>query len=211
MTRKLKIHWLFWSLLVALVAAGAQMSTAEFVTVNLRPQATVSVSVFRPLPHQLGLALSFRRRAWQLRPELGVYAAGQKAGFIEFLQPGVPIKLLVSSEGKAVAYEALPVTSHSETVATRRLLPYTDDGDPKRFQWPSKGGIALSSGWSTLSITVLEVGQPLVGEQVTLAIHSPINLRSMASGYGLFYWLVFWPWYALFLVGYGAALLWKCR
>ena len=208
----LKIHWVVWTILVIVVATGVladTLSSAKLVTIELQPKATIDVSVFRPLPDKLRLLLRFNRTEGQKRPELGDYATTANPGFLEFQNPGVAIKLLVRGEGKEFIYEALPASAYGGTTIDRNLVPFFDDENPNRFQWPPNLALmpSVPSGYSTFNITVLEVGQPLVGEQVTLLIKSPIGLKSTAPGYEFLAWFMFWPLYALFLVVYGVELL----
>jgi len=211
MTRMLKIHWAFWTTLVVVVATGVLadvLSSAKLVTIELRPKAAIDVSVFRPLPDALRLSLSFNRTEGQKRPELGDYATTENSGFLEFKNPGAAIKLLVRGEDREVIYEALPASAYGTTIG-RDLIPFMDDGNPNRFQWPPNLAVRpiLPSGYSTFNISVLEVGHQLVDEQVTLIIGSPITFESTAPGYGFLWWFIFWPLYVLLLVVYGAALL----
>lgn len=208
----LKIHWVVWTILVIVVATGVlatALSSGKFVTIELQPKAAIDVSVFRPLPDKLRLLLRFNSAEGQKRPELGDYATTANPGFLEFQNPGVAIRLLVRGEGKEFIYEALPASAYGGTTIDRDLVPFFDDGNPNRFQWPPNLALmpSVPSGYSTFNITVLEVGQPLVGEQVTLLIKSPIGLKSTAPGYDFLWWFMFWPLYALFLVVYGVELL----
>ena len=220
MSRRLKIHWALWSILVVLVAAGVladDLSSAKLVTFELRPKASIDVSVFRPLPDVLRLSLRFNSTEGQKRPELGDYARTgrdwRESGFLEFPKPGAPIKLLVRGEGKEIVYEALPASAYGAATIRRDLVPFVDDGNPNRFQWPPNLALrpSLPSGYSTFNISVFEVEPQLVNEQAILIIGSPITFKTVAPGYGFLWWFMFWPLYALILVGYGVVLIWQTK
>ena len=217
MVRGLKIHWAIWAILVSFVTLGVlayTMSAPKSVTVKLRPNELVEMSTFRPHSHSLELFLEFVRTKGDERTELGDYRTSgldwKKAGFLEFPNPGTPIKLLVRIKGKDVVYEALPRGGHNARMMSRDLIPFVDDGNPNRFQWPPDHTLRLNlpSGYSKIHISVLEIGAPLLDEQVTLFIKSPISLKFMPpSGYGIIWWFMFWPLYVFSLVVYGAILL----
>lgn len=213
MTRGLKIHWTLWITLVILVATSALIddaTSAKSITMVLRPKESVTVSVFRPLPHTLNLIFGFNQINERRASGQGDW---QKTGFLEFSEAGVPIKLLARRDDQEVIYEAMPANSfaYNAKMIGRDLVPFVEDGNPRRFNWPPNAALALplSVGISTLNITVLEVGEQLLGEQVTLIIESPITFKTVAYGYGWLWWFMFWPVYALLLTVYGAILLWK--
>jgi hypothetical protein len=150
------------------------------------------------------------------RPELGEYQTKGdwvKQGYLEFSSPGAPVKLLVRSGAQEVVYEAFPSSSFSYEDIGRDLWPYIDDAAPDRFAWPPNLAlnVALPQGYSSVDISVLEVGSQLVGEKVSLYVVPPVSFKSTADGYGILWWFVLWQYYAIFLVGYGAVLLWKSR
>lgn len=217
MTRGLKIHWTLWITLVILIATGALIddaSSAKSITMVLRPKESMSVSVFRPLPHTLNLVFDFNRMDGRKALELGDWATGddwQKTGFLAFSNAGVPIKLQVRRDSQEAIYETLPASSYGGNTVGRDLVPFVEDGNPRRFNWPPNVALALplSVGVSTLNITVLEVGEQLLGEQVVLIIKSPVTFKTVSDGYGWLWWFMFWPVYALLLAAYGAILLWK--
>ena len=218
MTIGLRSQWILWVVLVATVLAGViadDLSSAKLVTLELRPNTSVVVDVFRPLPHALNLSLIFNRANWEdKRPELGDSqtkgGAWQETGYLEFPRPGVPIKLLIQGEDNEAIYEALPAGSYNANTKGRDLEPFVDDGNPNRIPWPPIHSLkpVLPSGYSTIKISVLEVGAELLGEQATLIVESPVSFKSTAPGYGFLWWFMFWPLYALLLIIYGAILFW---
>jgi hypothetical protein len=164
--------------------------------------------MFRLFPDEMRLSIHFDRTPGQKRPELGNLKYKENEGVREFPNPGVPIKLLIQNEGAGTIYEALPANAFG--ILRRKLVPFVDDGSPAHFQWPPIES-RIPTGHSNFSVTVLEVGQQLAGEKVTLVVSAPISLKKVAPhyGYALLSWFMYWPLYSLFLVAYGATLLWK--
>ena len=195
MTFWLKMHWAIWATLGIVVVIGGlsnYLSDTKYVTLELRPRASVDITVFRPFPDKLRLWLGFKRlSSYARRPELGTYQHNrdyETKGYLEFAEPGESIKLLVRGEaGKEVIYEALPYSGYTQTEVLRDLYPFVEDGNPNRFPWPPNLALSQSipSGNTTFNISVLDVGPQLVGEKVTLIIESPINLKrgSASPGY----------------------------
>lgn len=217
MTRRLRTHWAVWSCLVLVVATGAIISSLSssptITSIELVPNASVSVSVFRPLPDAIRLYMEFDRPKGQKRPELGEYAARgdwRQTGVLDFVNPGSPVKLLVRGEDKEVIYEAMPAGSYGITVG-REVVPFVDDGNPNRFRWPPDLTLRhnLPAGYSNFTITVHEVGSPLKGEKVKIIIDPPVTFKAVAPRYGLIWWFIFWPLCALPLLVYGLVLLWQ--
>ena len=156
----------------------------------------------------------FERQKGQIRPELGEYATRgdwRKTGFLDFDNPGAPIKLLVRGEGKEVVYEAIPAGSYGTTTIRRELVPFVDDDNPNRFQWPPDLTLRhnLPAGYSHFLVTVQEVGNQLKGEKVKIIFGPPVTFKAVAPRYGYIWWFSFWPLYALPLLVYGLVLLWR--
>lgn len=217
MTFGLKIQWMLWVSLVVIVLTGVitvDLSSGREVSLELRPKTSVVVNQFRPLPHALNLHFRFNRAGWEdKRPELGDYQQvgdWNETGFLEFPRPGAPIKLLIRGKNSEAIYETLPAGSYNANTKGRDLVPFVDDGNPNRIPWPPNNSLrpVLPSGHSTIEISVLEVGSELVGEQATLIVDPPVSFKSTAPSYGFLWWFMFWPLYTLFLIVYGAVLLW---
>lgn len=214
MSFMLKAHWVVWTVLVLTVLAGAtidELSSANSIAIKLNPKTKIDVTVFRPLPHVLRLSLDFKRSGWaDKRPELGEYrtSAGSR-GYLEFSNPGGVVKLLASNGQDKVVYEALPVTGANQNTMTREMVPFVDDGNPKRYKWPPSKALEIPTGFSKISISVLEVAPRLVDEQATLIVIPPVGFK--ATAYGFLWWFIFWPLYAFILTGYGAVLIWQTK
>ncbi len=214
--RRLRTHWIVWSSLVIVVGTGAIISSLSssptITSIELVPNASVNVSVFRPLPDAIRLSMEFERHKGQKRPELGEHTYRgdwRQTGFLDFPNPGAPIKLLVRGEGKEVVYEAMPAGSYGTTIG-RTLIPFVDDENTNRFQWPPDLTLRhnLPAGYSDFVITVQEVGSQLKGEKVDIIIEPPVTFKTVAPRYGYIWWFIFWPLYALPLSVYGLVLLW---
>lgn len=213
----MRTHWVVWSSLVLVVATGAIISSLSssptITSIELVPNASVNVSVFRPLPDAIRLSMAFERPKGEKRLELGEYTHREdwrRTGFLDFNNPGAPIKLLVLGEDKEVVYEAMPAGSYGTTIG-RELVPFVDDGNPNRFQWPPDLTLRhyLPAGYSDFIITVQEVGSQLKGEKVKIIIEPPITFKTVAPRYGYIWWFIYWPLYALPLLVYGLVLLWR--
>lgn len=220
MTRRLRTHWVIWGSLVLILVCGSVLcsisSSRSTASIELVPNASIDISVFRPLPDALRLSLRFDRLKEQQRPELGrsTYRGDmKKTGYIEYVDPGAPIKLLVNCEGKSVVYEAEPAGSYSATTIGRNLVPFVDDGNPNHFPWPSVLALRhqLPAGSSHLTVTVLEVGNQLLGEKAKLIVEPPVTLKEVAPSYGYIWWFMFWPLYAPLLLIYCLVLVWQSQ
>lgn len=216
MTRRLRTHWVVWGSLVIFLAAGTAAfllsSSPTINAIELVPNASIDVSIFRPHPDVIRLSLEFERHSGQERPELGKYTYRgdwRESGFLEFVDPGLPIKLLVRREGKEAVYEAMPADSHGKTIG-RELIPFVDDGKPNRFQWPPDLTLRhkLPLGYSHFTITVAEVGNQIKGEKAKIIVEPPVTFKTVAPHYGYIWWFRFWPLYTLLLLIYGFVLLW---
>lgn len=187
---------------------------------RLAPNASVDLTVSQPIPYRLFPSLWFERPAtasggsiFDWRPELGNsqndIQKGRERGGLYALNPGAPVilKVWIRETGKDVVLRAMPASWFGRTIG-RDLVPSTGEGDPHFFPWPPRPDSRplLAWGLSHLHISVLEVGEPLVGEQVTFLIEAPVGLKSVAPGYVplLLFW--FWPLYALGLAIYAFVL-----
>ncbi len=219
MSRKLKIHWITWSILTLLVMIGTIaffLSTSSVsVPLSLNPSTAISVSVYRLLSDTLRFSLQFKGTG-QPRPELGSYRVWRETGFtgyhLEFPEPGEPIKILVRGAGKEIVYQALPADSYGPTLG-REFTPVSLGDTPKHLRWPPDNALRpiLSSGNTTLRFSVIEVGRQIEGEQVILRIDPPLGFLSAMPGYGFLWWFFLWPFYMPIIIAYGGILLWKTK
>ena len=178
----------------------------------------VSFRVYRVLKAPLEINLMFNRRGWQdKRPELDSYqhnADFRERGYLEFKQPGEPITVRVTSTaGLDREFDALPVNSHNGTTMGRALVSTENYNSTHRLVWPPESvavpGGALPSGVSDLTISVVDVGQTLVGENITVIVGAPVKLKRVAPGYDWLWWLHFWPVFATLLAIYCCVLCWR--
>jgi hypothetical protein len=222
MLARQKSHWILLGTLTVLfgVAMAAFMvsSTANRVSVALVPGTKVSLRVFRLLPAPLHLELRFNRRGWQdKRPELGSSQYNsdfRERGYLEFKQPGEPITVRVTSTaGLDSKFDALPVDAYNATVMDRPLIPSENYSADHRLAWAPKSGALLGGvlpgGATELTISVVDVGPSLAGEDVTLIVEAPVRLKQVAAGYGWLWWLYLWPVFGTILAIYFCALCWR--
>jgi len=213
-TAKFKIHLSIWSVLVFAVSAGIAgfyLSTREkTVDLVLQPGASANISILRPFPSTLSSALIFQWEGGRERPELGnTKSMGNfsKTGYVEYPNPGSPVKLKISSAGKSYIYEAKPAKTNVSP-AIRNLTFFVDDGFPNRFQGtPSSNWLHFSSGISDLHIEVIEVGENILGEKIKLVIYPPLAFMLFTTGYGILWFFYFWPIYTLILIVYAMRLV----
>jgi hypothetical protein len=207
--------WLTLTLLVGTGTAGYWLSATPSLTeLILRPGSGADLTVFRLRSSSVRPLLEFGRENNEHRPELGEWRtrARDSTGSLYFENPGAPVKLRLSIQetGSSFVFAALPAGSYGPTI-DRDLTPYRDMGDPHRFLWqplPDSGPMpTLSAGMSHLHVDVIEVGEPIIGEKVTLLVRAPVSLKSIEVGYGIFWWFGFWPIYAAALLISGLILL----
>ncbi len=213
MSPVLRAAWSIFAGLCLLVMVGAIGWHAASHTVQARidliPGARVTMHVFRLANDAPRLSISFKDSAalrpptpyWPTRPELGEWRALEGNGSLRFENPGETVKLRVFSRSDAGVYEALPVSGRSEGLKHRDLVPSEDDGDPKRFRWPPLLPTkSIPAGQSALDILVLEVGDAIKGESVTVVVQPPLGFKSEFDGAIRWLWyFCFWPIYALTL------------
>lgn len=222
MPHNLRYHWVLWGLLVFLVSSGAAASylsrLSTSVALPLTPNASVNVSVFRLFPHRVDFHLEFGRNApdgvgpLMSRPEFGSSTPKsdwRETGYLEYLDSGEPIKISVQTRTERSVFLALPGGSAGERVILRDFFPVSAGDTKDRMKWPPDITLypTLGAGNTTLHFSVIEVGERLSGEHVTLVIKSPVGVKSTADNYHFLWWFYFWPFYAVLLAIYGAILL----
>ena len=216
-SRQLRIRWIVLSAVASLLLAGtlaARVSSSPATApITLAKGQSVTISVFRLFRDVVRVSLEFERTAGNRRPELGMPPSSTGPGYIEFALPGQPVRMEVSGPDSTIEYEALPGSSHGDRHIIRDLVVRANDADPTRFSWPPRDLVrqALPPGRSTISLTVMEVGEPLFGERVRVIIQPPLSFKSSAPGYGFLWWFFFWPLLALPLACYGAYLAWQTK
>ncbi len=207
-----RAHWLLLGtatlLLLACTLAARLSSSPSVFPLTLSPGSSGSCIAFRLLPDSVRISLRFR--GFQ-RPELGNYISRHGDGFVLFDSPGEPIVLEVRGPRGVAMYEALPASSYSAPYIRRSLVVRDFDDDPHRFQWPPNNAsrTILPIGTSTVTLTVLSVGAPLSGEEVSAILEAPLSIKSASPGYGFLWWFFFWPVFAVPLGAYAAYLVWR--
>lgn len=206
MSKIYKSEWLLLNILTAIIflstVAFFIVSHGTEIELNLIEGEKINVKLFRILPHNLASTLIFTRVKGEERPELGEFKTigdWRETGVLEFVNPGQPIKLVVSDSLQKVVYEAMPTSGYT----SRDLVRYQEGHNPFKFSWPPYDGkrFLLHSGFNEFQITVIEVGKSFVGEKVTLYFSPPLGFKHASKG--LFYqylWFFYaWPVYVFIL------------
>jgi hypothetical protein len=205
-------HWWLLTILLVVSAVGALIyeisSSSITVPIRLNKDEKAEVSVYRVLPATLQVSLKFNRPSGKA---FGLGSSETRYGGdgLCFLSPGEPIKFVVQGAGQAATYEALPNSVVTGTVFQRTLVPFSESKNLNRCTWPPDNSLRplLPSGFSTVSVTITDVGQGIVGEQVSLVIEPPVSLKATASNYRIVWFFTFWRVYALILLVYALILV----
>lgn len=211
------IHWVIWSALVLLHLVGFISMTSDVVPLQLVKGGSARVTLFRVFPARLQLALKFERSDGNLRPELGRWVTNRPTDSLHFYDPGEPVKLFVSGDGAKAVFAALPpesmVSPYDTRPVHRKFIPFSEGDSQDDVQWPPANELRpmVPFGFSSFQVTVLNVGEQISGENVSLVIDAPISPKQVASnGYLWLAWLMlFWPFTGLALLLYVGLLLHK--
>lgn len=213
MTYKFHFRWLVLYLAIATVAVGtlgmwyfASYSTSHL---QLAPGAKITFTAFRLTPQSATMSMYFHRRFGELRNELGKFPShSTEKDNWSFPEPGESVRLLIEGGGVRTVYEALPAQPADMHHWRRQIVPFVDDGDPKKVPWPpdEKSMPILGWGFTTFSVTVLEVGAPIANERVSVSLHSAIANRHEGSLYDVLLVFRFWHIFALILGGWALLL-----
>lgn len=220
MSLPLRVAWTIFAGLCALMLAGTAALHIASHTVRARidlvPGANVSIAVFRLAPDAPRLSMEFEDPAHarppmgyrRSRPELGEWGPIDKDGSLRFGNPGEMVKFRVVDQTDAQIYEALPAGGRSEGLIHRDLVRFVEDGDANRFRWPPLlPSPSIPAGRSVLDVSVLEVGDAIRGESVTVVVQAPLGFKSGTGGAIRWLWyFYFWPIYALVLGIMGVVL-----
>lgn len=206
--RALVRAWTIWGVIAAFsliyYALWRIATAAPEVAVVLRPGETAQLEVPSLWGHSLEFEAWFRHEPGRHREaNLGSYRRlDGTPGKLAFPNPGEPLYIAVSvNGGPTVMLEAMPASAWTDTEIARKLTPdhATAAGE---WKWPPRGSPRLKAvpGRNDISVTVAEVGTPLVGERIRLLARPPLTFNSVAPYYG-------WLWYAWLLCPLGAVCL----
>ncbi|NCB54212.1 MAG: hypothetical protein EOM49_04620 [Epsilonproteobacteria bacterium] len=215
-----KYAWLLWKILASIVFVS---TTAFFISshgitleFNLIEGKKINVELFRFLPDHFGATLWFPSVHGEKRPELGDFQSigdWRKTGVLEFVNPGEPVKLVISDSNQNVVYEAMPAGGYTSTDTKRDLIRYEEGRNPFQFSWPPYDGkrFLLHAGFNEFQITILEVGKSLVGGKVTLYISPPLGFKHLSNGlfYRYLWFFHAWPVYVFILLIFYLILLYR--
>lgn len=223
MSCALKINWVVWLILTLFVIGGAVAfhisGRGTTVALTLTPGHSAEAATFRLLSAvSSDIELRFERAGIKDRNELGTYKVrgGWKEGYIEFLEPGAPVKiqLSVGDDPSTYIFEAGPAFAYNNEYIYRLLLPFLYEGDLQHYPWrasPTKNlaipkELVIPRGNSVIHVTVLDVAAPLRGESAVVVIPAPLGIKRYDAGYGILAPFLFWPVYAFLLAAYGIFL-----
>ena len=214
--------WLVWLLLALLTAASACLysiiSQPQATSLRLEPGQIVNTGMWNLWLQAPRMGLVFQRQAGQQRPELGGWqtptasADMPAAPSLATGSPGVPLKLEIAINGEQAFYGAQPATEAGDTALERRQAPCVGDAPPGQPVWPSagQGQLLLPVGHPAVQVSVREVDPALLGEQVQLVLHAPLENNGLPTPYRWMRWLQFWPSSAQVLALAGLLLAWVC-
>lgn len=208
------IHWVIWSALVLLHLVGFISMTSDVVPLQLVKGSSARVTLFRVFPARLQLALKFERSVGNLRPELGRWVTNGPTDRLHFYDPGAPVKLLVTGDGAEAVFTALPpdtmVSLYDTWPVHRKFIPFSEGDSQNDVQWPPANELRpmVPFGFSSFQVTVLNVGEQISGENVSLVIDAPISPKQVASrSYLWLAWLMLvWPLNLALILFYGVFL-----
>jgi hypothetical protein len=218
MVNKVKNPWVLLGIVAAIVTLFTIMffiaTQTKKVDLSLIEGERVSVKLFRFGPQNISLDLRFSTKKGSQRPELGSYTTKigwEQTRILDFPNPGEPVKVLISDTQQEHIYEARPAGSYAIETIGRGLVPYHEDNNSNQFpmDFADNQRFMLHSGFNEFQVTVLEVGKPLLGEQVTLYIKPSLSFKFIPQEpfYKFLWYFNFWPIYFLILFVWFFALV----
>ena len=199
----MKLRWKIWHITCVVYFIycifGYIASHDKEISLQLTPNQSTSVTLFsfndRVLEMELWFNASFNNPRSE---ELGEWWPYQKNGnILIFENPGEPVEIAVSLNGEPLLYSAMPNNGQGAEVATKRLYPKQELPNGQ-WEWSysalNKKSILLKSGFNTIQLRVLRVGEALLGEVVTLDIYPELQGRFSGSTWVEWLRLYFvWP------------------
>jgi hypothetical protein len=196
------IIWLAVTLTLAIyVLAGIISSTAPIAPIKLQPGAQGNIRSFRLLPGPLILTIQFDPSEAAASGTVGCYQDGQ---FLRCKDPGAPIRIHASIEGKSVVYEAMP----SGDGGLSRNLTSSISIERGVWPWPPQAGTNLEvpSGFSTIAFSIDSADSSYARNSAKILVHPPLGFISSQPNYTwLWYWW-FWPLPALIQLVWAGAI-----
>lgn len=196
----MRTSWFIWMVVTVFVAlyvgAGSVASRTEKIDIKLEHGYSAQVRAIRLDEDRLRMRLVFQGNHIR-RPELGIWntsSDGHEPGTLRFSNPGAAIRIVASAPGVApVAYEAMPMSGYGTGTVIRNLTADLSIA-PGVWRWPpNRNELLLQRGSNVVSIEVVSVEAPLVGEAVELAIDPALGFKATMPNVG-WLWLSFlWP------------------
>lgn len=198
--------WFVIFLIVILGIVAKYISSYTYKTeLILEEGQTVDISLFRLSSTNVGMSLAFKRGTKALgKYSLSNSTTHNQDGFVEHVDPGDPVILLINDKEHSTLYEAKPTGSGSKDGSERIMFPYEEDNNPNRFSYPMSKTphFVANAGFSKFQIKVMKVGENLKGEKVILKISPPMSnfkFISMHPLYGPLWLINLWPLIFIFL------------
>lgn len=207
----------FFTLFILLFTAMYFISSyTKEVELTLNKGEEISVKLFRLSPHNISLSMRFSRNSELEKKALGNWRTigdWKKTGALEFLNPGEPIKVLLSNKQQNIVYEAMPKSATGRNFTIRDFMPYIDDGNPNTFPWGTNKTerFGINSGFNEFKIKILNIGKSLDGKKVALNISPALGFKTVVATplYSFLWFFHFWPIYWLFLSIFYLILLFR--
>ena len=215
METKLKAYIFIWCVLCFCVFFGTlafkMSSVPKEIDIDLNSNSSLRFSVFRVLPDYLEIDIEFLIEKTINNKQLGSYKTignWHETSYLEFPNPGEPIKLNILVNGSNIIYEALPAHQEGERFF-RQIVPFVNDGKPQIFPWPPSKNHRhlLQSGFNEIEVSVIEKDNKTGEDKTKLIVQPPITLKSTSFNYRLLSYFYFWPLYVVLLLISGAALV----
>jgi hypothetical protein len=210
--------WIAWSIatliLIAYAAAGRIESHTAISSIKLTRGATDNLDLLRLFKDELRFSLGFKAQGCQQRPELGNASSDRSwktTGLLK-LTPGAAVTIEASHAHAApVIFDAMPLSGFC---SDRNLRDMTADLPiaPGVYRWPPPAAtpsIPLLPGFNHVILKVQKIGQPLLGEVVTIIVQPPLGFNEY-FGNTCWLWpaLLLWPLFTLVQILWAVGLAW---
>lgn len=195
--RRAWVVWLSVTLFISLYLGAGYIESYPFeTTIKLEPGYVARMTIVRVAADPALMSLVFPEDNHR-RPELGFSEVAKPWPASEekrYLRPGAAIHLRVMAGPQAVDYEAEPAYGTSRMLTSNRSIA------PGVWRWPPPPDlpkIILSSGVTELSVQVIAVDVPLVGQSVRFFVYPPLSFKTSKNDAGwvgiLAFGIFLWP------------------
>ena len=207
---RIRPAWIIWAITSFAFASYISMAyiASEVTTARLQLNSAneVQVKLFRLFDDTLEFRLTFQSNGREQRPELGSFVSYNKKDGLRNFQPGADVHILVSvSSSSPLRYEALPLVDLYRRDQNIRWMTTNYSIQPGVYRWPPPPLTPVTHlhvGFNVVRFEVASVGEPLIGESVSLFVSPPLGSKESRASVA---WLWFGLWWPVFLV---AQVLW---